>query len=149
MREVNRKKTFTLCCYFHISSECNAMHSMHQISSYFAPLMEAFDPFLDNLFDRSFVFSGGGTFAWTCRLQRYLYVSEKKMYSYNQLPFTNTITNSIIRNLLSSGRSTCSDVFNDVRNPKHQLVFDWRHLSMRNQYSGIILFIKDIKYAAK
>ena len=54
------------------------MHSMHQISSYFAPLMEAFDPFLDNLFDRSFVFSGGGTLAWTCRLYRYLYVSENK-----------------------------------------------------------------------
>ena len=126
---------------------------MHQISSYFAPLMEAFDPFLDNLFDRSFVFSGGGTLAWTCRLQRYLYVSENKhrLYSYIQPPFTNTITNSIVRNH-QPGWSTCSDVFNNVRNPKHQLVFDWRHLSMRNQYIGIILYyvvIKDLKYAAK
>ena len=140
MREVNRKKTFTLCCYFHISSECNAMHSMHQISSYFAPLMEAFDPFLDNLFDRSFVFSGGGTLAWTCRLYRYLYVSENKhVFIQIQPPFTNTITNSIVRNH-QPGWSTCSDVFNNVRNPKHQLVFDWRNLSMRDKCIGIIFY---------
>ena len=66
--------------------------------------------------------------------------NKHQLYSYIQPSFTNTITNSIVRNLLSSGWSTCSDVFNDVRNPKHQLVFDWRHLSMRDQYIGFILY---------
>ena len=65
--------------------------------------MEAFDPFLESLFDLSFVFSGGGTLAWMCRLYRYLYVSENKT-NINLYVFENKYKVVF----------TCPDVFDDV-----------------------------------